>query len=188
MSKPGRRPVLVVSSDAINHQPLVITVIVGTDAANIQRDYPTISGSPQPNPVYPWIRSSSLSKRDRWTMPASPSPQPAPSHLLAWRKSRTPSGSRWSSTPPPWRLLVKCSRLTISQPALEPDPKPELHVPRPAPGACVGTCPKFHLAPGAPIDSQSVPDPGPSDRRHSTSRRMKKNTRDQNVSQRNSHE
>jgi mRNA interferase MazF len=37
----GRRPVLVVSSDAINHQPLVITVIVGTDAANIQRDYPT---------------------------------------------------------------------------------------------------------------------------------------------------
>ena len=37
----GRRPVLVVSSDAINRQPLVITVIVGTDAANIQRDYPT---------------------------------------------------------------------------------------------------------------------------------------------------
>jgi mRNA interferase MazF len=37
----GRRPVLVVSSNAINRQPLVITVIVGTDAANIQRDYPT---------------------------------------------------------------------------------------------------------------------------------------------------
>jgi mRNA interferase MazF len=37
----GRRPVLVVSSDAINRQPLVITVIVGADAANIQRDYPT---------------------------------------------------------------------------------------------------------------------------------------------------
>ena len=37
----GRRPVLVVSSDAINRQPLVITVIVGTDAANILRDYPT---------------------------------------------------------------------------------------------------------------------------------------------------
>jgi mRNA interferase MazF len=37
----GRRPVLVVSSDAINRQPLVIAVIVGTDAANIQRDYPT---------------------------------------------------------------------------------------------------------------------------------------------------
>jgi mRNA interferase MazF len=37
----GRRPVLVVSSDAINRQPLVIAVIAGTDAANIQRDYPT---------------------------------------------------------------------------------------------------------------------------------------------------
>src|SRR5664279_3043146 len=37
----GRRPVLVVSSDAINRQPLVISVIVGTDAANIRRDYPT---------------------------------------------------------------------------------------------------------------------------------------------------
>jgi mRNA interferase MazF len=37
----GRRPVLVVSSNAINRQPLVISVIVGMDAANIQRDYPT---------------------------------------------------------------------------------------------------------------------------------------------------
>ena len=37
----GRRPVLVISSNAINRQPLVIAVIVGTDAANIQRDYPT---------------------------------------------------------------------------------------------------------------------------------------------------
>jgi len=37
----GRRPVLVVSSDAINRQPLVVTVVVGTDARNIPRDYPT---------------------------------------------------------------------------------------------------------------------------------------------------
>jgi mRNA interferase MazF len=37
----GRRPVLVVSSDAINRQPLVVTVVVGTDAKNIPRDYPT---------------------------------------------------------------------------------------------------------------------------------------------------
>ena len=36
----GRRPVLVVSSDAINRQPLVITVVVGTDAKNVRRDYP----------------------------------------------------------------------------------------------------------------------------------------------------
>jgi mRNA interferase MazF len=37
----GRRPVLVVSVDSINRQPLVVTVVVGTDAANIPRDYPT---------------------------------------------------------------------------------------------------------------------------------------------------
>jgi mRNA interferase MazF len=37
----GYRPVLVVSSDAINCQPLVVTVVVGTDARNVQRDYPT---------------------------------------------------------------------------------------------------------------------------------------------------
>ena len=37
----GRRPVLVVSTDAINRQPLVIAVVVGTDAKNVPRDYPT---------------------------------------------------------------------------------------------------------------------------------------------------
>lgn len=37
----GERPVLVVSVDAINRQPLVVTVVVGTDAARVPRDYPT---------------------------------------------------------------------------------------------------------------------------------------------------
>lgn len=37
----GRRPVLVVSVDSINKQPLVVTVVVGTDAANLRHDYPT---------------------------------------------------------------------------------------------------------------------------------------------------
>lgn len=37
----GRRPVLVVSADAINRQPLVVTVVVGTDAKNVPRAYPT---------------------------------------------------------------------------------------------------------------------------------------------------
>lgn len=36
----GRRPVLVFSDDAVNRQPLVITVVVGTDAKNVSRDYP----------------------------------------------------------------------------------------------------------------------------------------------------
>jgi mRNA interferase MazF len=37
----GERPVLVVSSDAINGQPLVVTVVVGTKGANVTRNYPT---------------------------------------------------------------------------------------------------------------------------------------------------
>jgi len=37
----GRRPVLVLSIDAINKLPLVVTVVVGTKGANITRDYPT---------------------------------------------------------------------------------------------------------------------------------------------------
>jgi len=37
----GRRPALVVSVDAINRQPLVITVVPGTDTSNVARDYPT---------------------------------------------------------------------------------------------------------------------------------------------------
>ena len=36
----GRRPVLVVSSDAVNRQPLVVTVVVGTGGANVREDYP----------------------------------------------------------------------------------------------------------------------------------------------------
>jgi mRNA interferase MazF len=37
----GQRPVLVLSADAINRLPLVVTVIVGTKAENVPRDYPT---------------------------------------------------------------------------------------------------------------------------------------------------
>jgi len=35
----GNRPVLVLSRDAINRLPLVVTVVVGTKGANISRDY-----------------------------------------------------------------------------------------------------------------------------------------------------
>jgi mRNA interferase MazF len=37
----GRRPVLVLSVDAINRLPLVVTVIVGTKGEKVTRDYPT---------------------------------------------------------------------------------------------------------------------------------------------------
>ncbi len=37
----GTRPVLVISIDAINNLPLVVTVVVGTKGDNIARDYKT---------------------------------------------------------------------------------------------------------------------------------------------------
>jgi mRNA interferase MazF len=37
----GQRPVLVLSIDAINDLPLVVTVVVGTKGDNILRDYST---------------------------------------------------------------------------------------------------------------------------------------------------
>ena len=37
----GYRPGLVISADAINRQPLVVTVVVGTSAKQVPRDYPT---------------------------------------------------------------------------------------------------------------------------------------------------
>jgi mRNA interferase MazF len=37
----GNRPVLVLSVDAINRLPLVVTVVVGTKGENFLRDYPT---------------------------------------------------------------------------------------------------------------------------------------------------
>ena len=37
----GQRPVLVLSIDAINRLPLVVTVVVGTKGDNLPRDYPT---------------------------------------------------------------------------------------------------------------------------------------------------
>ena len=37
----GHRPVLVLSADAINRLPLVVTVVVGTKGENVSRDYPT---------------------------------------------------------------------------------------------------------------------------------------------------
>ncbi len=43
----GFRPVLVISADAINRLPLVVTVVVGTKRENMKRDYPSnVSISP----------------------------------------------------------------------------------------------------------------------------------------------
>ena len=37
----GQRPVLIISADAINRLPLVVTVVAGTKGENVTRDYPT---------------------------------------------------------------------------------------------------------------------------------------------------
>jgi mRNA interferase MazF len=37
----GERPVMVLSINAINRLPLVVTVVVGTKGENVRRDYPT---------------------------------------------------------------------------------------------------------------------------------------------------
>ena len=37
----GRRPVLILSIDAINQAPLVVTIVVGTKGENVRRDFPT---------------------------------------------------------------------------------------------------------------------------------------------------
>jgi mRNA interferase MazF len=37
----GQRPVLILSIDAINRLPLVVTVVVGTKGSNVSNDYPT---------------------------------------------------------------------------------------------------------------------------------------------------
>ncbi len=46
----GHCPVLVLSIDAINKLPLLVTVVVGTKGENISRDYPTnVRLSPEEN-------------------------------------------------------------------------------------------------------------------------------------------
>ena len=37
----GTRPVLILSTNAINSLPLVVTVVVGTKGDNVKKDYPT---------------------------------------------------------------------------------------------------------------------------------------------------
>jgi mRNA interferase MazF len=65
----GRRPVLIVSSDAINAQPLVVTVVVGTSSDRVDRDYPTnvrvearVSGLPR-DTVFLCFQMRSLDQR-----------------------------------------------------------------------------------------------------------------------------
>src|SRR5712691_142288 len=71
----GNRPVLVLSRDAINRLPLVVTVVVGTKGANILRDYPTnVRVSPEESglPMETVFLCFQLRSLDRKRFPGNP--------------------------------------------------------------------------------------------------------------------
>jgi mRNA interferase MazF len=81
----GKRPVLVLSIDAINQLPLVVTVIVGTKGTNIQRDYPTnirISPSESGLPIETVFLCFQIRSLDRNRFPAESSGKISNSKML----------------------------------------------------------------------------------------------------------
>ncbi len=71
----GQRPVLVLSIDAINQLPLVVTAIVGTKGANLPRDYPTnvrVSAADSGLPLETVFLCFQLRSLDASRFPATP--------------------------------------------------------------------------------------------------------------------
>ena len=68
----GHRPVVVLSLDAINKLPLVVTVVVGTRGQNITRDYPTNVRVAPGRVVCHWKRCFCASRSRRWIAAGSP--------------------------------------------------------------------------------------------------------------------
>jgi mRNA interferase MazF len=71
----GQRPVLVLSIDAINKLPLVVTVVVGTKGANVTRDYPTnirISPNESGLPIETVFMGFQIRSLDPSRFPAAP--------------------------------------------------------------------------------------------------------------------
>jgi mRNA interferase MazF len=80
----GTRPVLVLSIDAINQLPLVVTVVVGTKGANVTRDYPTNVRVPAVDsglPMESVFLGFQLRSLDPGRLPASPSGRLTDSYL-----------------------------------------------------------------------------------------------------------
>lgn len=74
----GQRPVLVLSIDAINRLPLVVTVIVGTKGENLPRDYPTnvrISAAESGLPMETVFLCFQIRSLDASRFPATPAGQ-----------------------------------------------------------------------------------------------------------------
>lgn len=71
----GSRPVLVLSIDAINRLPLVVTVVVGTKGENIPRDYSTnirISAADSGLPLETVFLGFQIRSLDASRFPATP--------------------------------------------------------------------------------------------------------------------
>src|SRR5207244_11746910 len=71
----GNRPVLVLSRNAINRLPLVVTVVVGTEGQNIARDYPTnvrVSSAESGLPIETVFLCFQLRSLDLKRFPANP--------------------------------------------------------------------------------------------------------------------
>ncbi len=71
----GCRPVLVLSIDAINRLPLVVTAVVGTKGENISRDYPTnvrVSSAESGLPMETVFLCFQLRSRDPKRFPDTP--------------------------------------------------------------------------------------------------------------------
>lgn len=86
----GRRPVVVVSINDINHRPLVVTVIPGTHGENIFQDRPTQvrvpatdSGLPKET-VFLCLQIRAL---DHTRFPATPTSQLPPKWMVEIEKS-----------------------------------------------------------------------------------------------------
>jgi mRNA interferase MazF len=81
----GTRPVLVLSINAINQLPLVVTVVVGTKGTNIKRDYPTnIRVSPNDSglPIETVFLCFQIRSLDPNRFPANPSGKLSESKII----------------------------------------------------------------------------------------------------------
>jgi mRNA interferase MazF len=81
----GTRPVLVLSIDAINQLPLVVTVVVGTKGTNIKRDYPTnirVSANDSGLPIETVFLCFQIRSLDPHRFPLEPSGKISDSKML----------------------------------------------------------------------------------------------------------
>jgi mRNA interferase MazF len=81
----GKRPVLVLSINAINRLPLVVTIIVGTKSENILRDYPTnvrISAAESGLPMETVFLCFQVRSLDANRFPAVPAGKVSPGALV----------------------------------------------------------------------------------------------------------